>query len=63
MPSRTELPRINTPSPGESALTRAPSPYSMRPAVKQRLRPQRSLNLLAGIMKIAMISKNNVIAV
>jgi hypothetical protein len=31
--------------------------------VKQRLRPQRSLNLLAGIMKIAMISKNSVIAV
>ena len=31
--------------------------------MKQRLRPQRSVNLLPGIMKMAMISKNSVIAV
>src|SRR3954447_13639597 len=30
--------------------------------VKQRLRPQRSLSLLHGIMRIAMINKNRVIA-
>ena len=31
--------------------------------MKQRLRPQRSVSLLHGIMRIAMISKNSVIAV
>src|SRR3954462_12916143 len=30
--------------------------------VKQRLRPQRSLSLLQGIMRIAMINRNRVIA-
>ena len=61
-PSKTELPRISTPRLGETALSRAPIPYSTRPAVKHRLRPQRSVNLLAGIMRIAMISRNRVIA-
>src|SRR6478672_13406591 len=31
--------------------------------MKQRLRPQRSVSLLHGIIRIAMISKNNVIVV
>ena len=61
-PSSTELPRISTPSPGETALSSAPIPYNTRPIVKQRLRPQRSLSLLAGIIRIAMINKNRVIA-
>jgi hypothetical protein len=61
-PSRTEFPRISTPRFGEAALIRAPIPYSTRPSVKQRLRPQRSLSLLQGIMRIAMINKNKVIA-
>ena len=30
--------------------------------MKQRLRPQRSVSLLQGIMRIAMISRNSVIA-
>jgi hypothetical protein len=34
----------------------------IRPAVKQRLRPQRSVSLLHGIMRMAMISKKSVIA-
>ena len=34
--------------PGETALSSAPIPYSTRPAVKQRLRPQRSVSLLHG---------------
>ena len=38
-------------------------PYSVSPSVKQRLRPQRSVSLLQGIIRIAMISRNNVIAV
>src|SRR3954454_23007507 len=62
MPSSTELPRISTPRFGEAALIRAPIPYRTRPAVKQRLRPQMSVSLLAGIMRTAMISRNRVIA-
>jgi hypothetical protein len=31
--------------------------------MKQRLRPQRSVSLLQGIIRIAMISRNSVIAV
>src|SRR6266480_846802 len=54
---------MRTPRPGETALSRAPIPYSVRPQVKHRLRPQRSVNLLQGIMRIAMISKNRVIVV
>ena len=38
-------------------------PYSVRPIVKHRLRPQRSVSLLHGIISTAMISRNNVIAV
>ena len=60
-PSSTELPRISTPSPGASALNSAPIPYSTSPAVKQRLRPQRSVSLLHGIIRMAMISRNSVI--
>src|SRR5215213_5971872 len=35
----------------------------VRPMVKQRLRPQRSDNLLPGIIRAAMTNKNRVIAV
>ncbi len=52
---------ISTPSPGAAALSSAPIPYSTRPAVKQRLRPQRSVSLLHGIMRTAMISRKSVI--
>src|SRR3954469_7934303 len=63
MPSNTELPRISTPRFGDTALSSAPMPYSTRPPVKHRLRPQRSVSLEHGIIRIAMISRNNVIAV
>ena len=62
-PSRIELPRINTPRPGETALNNAPIPYTIRPAVKHRLRPHRSVSLPPGIMRAAITSKNMVIAV
>src|SRR5215216_5713871 len=51
------------PRPGASALSRAPIPYSRRPRLKQRLRPQRSVSLLQGIIRTAMISRNRVIVV
>src|SRR5256885_6599976 len=38
-------------------------PYSIRPPMKHRLRPQRSVSLLQGIINTAMISKNSVIVV
>src|SRR5215203_1589237 len=63
MPSNTELPRISTPRFGESALIKAPMPYSVRTPRKHRLRPQRSVSLLHGIIRTAMISRNNVITV
>ena len=47
---------------GDSRAQRAPIPYSVRPPMKHRLRPQRSVSLLPGIMRTAMISKNSVIA-
>ena len=62
-PSKTELPRISTPRPGETALSTAPIPYKTSPIVKHRFRPQRSVNLLPGIIRTAMISRNKVIAV
>src|SRR4051812_44205527 len=62
MPSSTELPRMRIPRLGEAALIRAPIPYRTSPPVKQRLRPQRSVSLLAGIMRTAMINRNRVIA-
>ena len=46
-----------------NALTSAPIPYSVSPPMKHRLRPQRSVSLLHGIIRIAMISRNSVIAV
>ena len=55
-PSNTELPTISTPRPGETALISAPIPYSVRPQVKHRLRPQRSVSLLHGIIRMAMIT-------
>ena len=55
-PSKTELPTISTPRPGDAALSSAPIPYSTSPAVKQRLRPQRSVSLLHGIMNCASAS-------
>jgi hypothetical protein len=57
------LPRIRTPSPGEIALNRAPTPYTVSPTMKQRLRPTRSDHLLPGIIRAAMTNKNRVIAV
>ena len=54
---------MSSPSPGATALSRAPIPYRMRPPVKHRLRPQRSVSLLHGIMSTAMISKNRVMVV
>ena len=51
------------PSPGATALSSAPTPYTVSPTVKQRLRPQRSDNLLPGIIRAAMTSRNSVIAV
>ena len=54
---------MSTPRPGESALSKAPIPYSVRPAMKQRLRPHRSVSLLHGIIRIAMISRKSVITV
>src|SRR3954452_2503718 len=62
IPSRTELPRMSTPRLGEIALSSAPIPYNTSPTVKQRFRPQRSVSLLAGIMRTAMIRRNSVIA-
>jgi hypothetical protein len=62
-PSHTELPRISTPRLGDAALSSAPMPYSVNPPMKHRLRPQRSVSLLHGIIRIAMISRNRVIAV
>ena len=62
-PSNTELPRISTPSVGAIALRNAPIPYSVRPPMKHRLRPQRSVNLLHGIIRTAMITRNSVIVV
>src|SRR6266480_742022 len=62
-PSKTELPRINTPRFGDTALRSAPTAYNVRPQVKHRLRPQRSVSLLHGIIRIAMIRRNSVIAV
>ncbi|CAM5257415.1 hypothetical protein SALBM135S_01616 [Streptomyces alboniger] len=38
-PSRTELPRMSTPSPGAAALSRAPTPYTASPTMRHRLRP------------------------
>ena len=62
-PSNTEFPRIRMPRPGETALISAPIPYNVRPPMKHRLRPQRSVSLLHGIIRIAMTSRNSVIAV
>ena len=62
-PSHTELPRISTPRLGDTALTSAPIQYSVSPPMKHRLRPQRSVSLLHGIIRIAMIRENSVIAV
>ena len=61
-PSKTELPRISTPRLGETSTHRAPIPYKTSPRMKQRLRPQRSVSLLHGIIRIAMINRNSVIA-
>ncbi len=62
-PSRTELPMISTPSPGAIALINAPTPNSASPPVRHRLRPHRSVSLLQGIIRIAMISRNRVMTV
>ncbi len=51
------------PSPGATALSTVPIPYRIRPPMKHRLRPKRSVSLLHGIISTAMISKNSVIVV
>src|SRR4051812_9100961 len=51
------------PSPGDTALSSAPTPYSASPPLKHRFRPQRSVSFEHGIIRIAMISRNSVIAV
>src|SRR3954471_16758805 len=53
---------MSTPRFGEAALISGPIPYTTRPAVKQRLRPQRSVSLLHGIMRTAMIRRKSVMA-
>src|SRR4051812_27547968 len=53
---------MRIPSPGETALISAPTPYTTRPTRKQRLRPYLSLSLPAGIMSAAMTSRKRVIA-
>src|SRR4051794_27863923 len=52
------IPRV-----GAAALTSAPTPYRASPPMKQRFRPQRSVSLLHGIMRMAMIRRKSVIAV
>src|SRR5215207_1985508 len=42
---------------------RAPTPYKARPMMKQRLRPQRSVNLLPAIISAAITRRNIVIVV
>src|SRR4029450_5538161 len=54
---------MRTPRPGAAALSSAPTPYPIRPTVKQRLRPQRSVSLPPGIIKAAITSRKIVIAV
>src|SRR4051794_3912226 len=61
-PSSSELPIIRTARFGETALTSAPIPNSRGPRVKQRLRPPRSVSLLHGIIRTAMIRRKSVIA-
>src|SRR3954462_8105927 len=46
-----------------SAATRAPVPYTARPAMKQTLRPQMSVSLLPGIISAAIVSVNSVMVV
>ncbi|HVD88368.1 MAG TPA: hypothetical protein VNB91_05690, partial [Jatrophihabitantaceae bacterium] len=45
-----------------AALIKAPTPYTDRPTVKQRLRPYRSVSLPPGIISAAITSRNRVIA-
>jgi hypothetical protein len=49
--------------PGGDRAQKAPTPYTVSPTVKQRLRPTRSDHLLPGIIRAAMTNKNRVIAV
>src|SRR5215216_6283337 len=53
---------MRMPRPGAAALSNAPMPYTTRPTVKQRLRPQRSVSLPPGIINAAMTSRKMVIA-
>ena len=62
-PSRIELPTISTPSPGAIALSSAPTPNSANPPIRHRLRPHRSVSLLQGIIRIAIVSRNRVMTV
>ena len=62
-PSRIELPMISTPRPGAIALSRAPTPNSANPLIRHLFRPHRSVSLLQGIIRIAIVSRNRVITV
>ena len=62
-PSRIELPTISTPSPGAIALSSAPTPNNANPPIRHRFRPHRSVSLLQGIIRIAIVSRNSVITV
>ena len=54
---------ISTPSPGAAALSRAPTPNSAKPPVRHLFRPHRSVSLLQGIIRIAIVSRNRVMTV
>ncbi len=61
-PSRIEFPMISTSRLGDTALITAPIPNSVRPAVRQRLRPYRSVSFPPGIINAAITSRNKVMA-
>ena len=49
---------MSTPRPGVSPLRRAPAPNSVRPRVRQRVRPHRSVSFPPGIMSAAITSRS-----
>ncbi len=62
-PSKIELPRMRTPSPGDTALSRAPTAYTTRPTLKHFFRPYLSVSLPPGIISAAITSRKIVIAI
>ena len=61
-PSRMEFPMISTVRFGDTALITAPIPNRARPAVRQRVRPYRSVSFPPGIINAAITNRNRVIA-